>query len=255
MLMFPMMNPFIPTMNEQPPTLYAILNSIVNFGVDKEDKKKIPELAKYGRYKIFDFDYPLSDKVTKEVFEIMILNKFLMRRIGYETVTSFKIALSVKLNEIMPMYNKMFDMLDGWNIFNDGEVVDRIVSEEKNSLGSSNTTDSSSNNISSTVESENISDRRYSEMPENRITDIQDGNYLTEYNYDTNTDSSTTDTSGTSSGTSSTSTTNKDNNNLIERTTRTPSDKIRLYTEFINNRNSIYTMIFKELDSLFYGLA
>ena len=146
-------------------------------------------------------------------------------------------------------------MLDGWNIFNDGEVVDRIVSEEKNSLGSSNTTDSSSNNISSTVESENISDRRFSEMPENRITDIQDGNYLTEYNYDTNTDSSTTDTSGTSSGTSSTSTTNKDNNNLIERTTRTPSDKIRLYTEFINNRNGIYTMIFKELDSLFYGLA
>lgn len=247
MLMFPMMYPFIPTMNEQPPTLYAILNSIVNFGVDKENKKKIPELAKYGRYKIFDFDYPLSDKVTKEDFEVMILNKFLMRRIGYETVTSFKIALSVKLNEIMPMYNKMFDMLDGWNIFNDGEVVDRIVSEEKNTLGSSNT----SNNIGSTVESENISDRRFSEMPENRISDIRDGNYLTEYNYDTNTDSSTTNTSGTSS----TSTTNKDNNNLIERTKRTPSDKIRLYTEFINNRNGIYTMIFKELDSLFYGLA
>ena len=247
MLMFPMMNLFIPTMNEQPPTLYAILNSIVNFGVDKENKKKIPELAKYGRYKIFDFDYPLSDKVTKEDFEIMILNKFLMRRIGYETVTSFKIALSVKLNEIMPIYNKMFDMLDGWNIFNDGEVVDRIVSEEKNTLGSSNT----SNNIDSTVESEDISDRRYSEMPENRITDIKDGNYLTEYNYDTNTNSSTTNTSGTSS----TSTTNKDNNNLIEKTTRTPSDKIRLYTEFINNRNGIYTMIFKELDSLFYGLA
>lgn len=247
MWMFPMMYPFIPTMNEQPPTLYAILNSIVNFGVDKDDKKKIPELAKYGRYKIFDFDYPLSSKVTKEDFEVMILNKFLMRRIGYETVTSFKIALSVKLNEIMPMYNKMFDMLDGWNIFNDGEVVERIMSEEKNSLASSNT----SNNIGSTVESENISDRRFSEMPENRISDIRDGNYLTEYNYDTNTDSSTTNTSGTSS----TNTTNKDNNNLIERTTRTPSDKIRLYTEFINNRNGIYTMIFKELDSLFYGLA
>ena len=260
---------YIPTMNEKPPTVYSILNSIVNF--DSDDKTKIPDLSKSGRHKIFDFDYPLSDKISKESFEVMILNKFLMRRIGYETVTAFKIALNVKLNEIMPMYNKMFDMLQNWDIFNDGEDVMRTVSEEKNSNGSlSNTTNSTNStdvtsleNSSNSSTNSNNSDRRYSEMPENSISDVKDGKYITNYNYDvTNDSNNSTLQSNVSNSTNSESetinnstSTNKDNNNLIEKTTRTPSDKMKLYSEFINNRNSIYTMIFKELDSLFYGLA
>ena len=126
----PMLMPMIPTWNEKPPTLYSILESIVNF--DKEDKTKIKDLAKSGRETIFNFTYPLSNKVVKEDFECMILNHFIMRRIGFETVTAFRIQLNVKLNEIMPMYNKMFDMLDGWDIFNDGEVVTRDVEDERN---------------------------------------------------------------------------------------------------------------------------
>ena len=115
--------PPLPTNCDKPPTVYSILESIVNYG--KEDKTKIKDLAKVGRFKIFDFDYPLSDKISKEDFEIMILNHYLQRRIGFDTVTAFKIQLDVKLNEIMPLYNKMFDSIDGWNIFNDGEKISR----------------------------------------------------------------------------------------------------------------------------------
>ena len=86
-----------------PPTLYALLNSIVNF--DSETKTKIKDLASAGRSEIFDFTYPLSEKVEREDFEVLILNHFLMRCIGYDTLTAFKIALNVKLNEIMPIYN------------------------------------------------------------------------------------------------------------------------------------------------------
>ena len=32
-------------------------------------------------------------------------------------------------------------------------------------------------------------------------------------------------------------------------------DKMKIYKEFIENRKSIYTLIFEELDSLFYGLV
>lgn len=101
--------PFIPVMNEKPPTLYSLLQSIVNYG--KDEQTKIKDLAKVGRTTIFDFDYPLSDKITKEDFECMILNHFLMRRIGFETLTAFKIQLNVKMNSIMPMYNKLIDLL------------------------------------------------------------------------------------------------------------------------------------------------
>ena len=70
-----------------PPTLYVVLESMVNFS--SENKVKIKDLAKEGREKIFDFQYPLSDKIIKEDFECLILNHFMMRRIGFETIIIF----------------------------------------------------------------------------------------------------------------------------------------------------------------------
>ena len=86
--------PILPTNNYNTPTIYSILESIVNYG--KDDKTKIKNLAKEGRQKIFDFDYPLTDNISKEDFECMILNKFLMRRIGFETITAFKCQCIIK---------------------------------------------------------------------------------------------------------------------------------------------------------------
>jgi len=203
-----------------PPTIYSILKSFVYYD---DTQPKIKDLASTGRENIFDFDYPLSVHVEKEDFEVMILNHFLMRRIGYDTMTAFKIALNVKLNEIMPMYNKMFDALDGWNIFNDGE---RVVETGQNTLTNETT-------------SENTSDRRYSDTPQNGLSNVKDGKYITDYNFDTDNGSVSSESNGSDSRT----------------ITRTPSDKIKVYREFIENKKSIYTMIFEDLDSLFYGLV
>lgn len=204
-----------------PPTLYRILNSLVNY--DKEEQTKIKNLAAAGREDIFDFEYPLSTHVVKADFEVMILNHFLMRRIGYDTVNAFKIALNVKLNEIMPIYNKMFDMLDGWNLFNDGESI----------------SESGTNSLNNITSSQNISDRRYSDTPQNQLTNVQNGSYITDYNYDTDNGTTSASTMGTDS-------------RII---TRTPSDKIKIYKEFIENKKSIMTMIFEDLEPLFYGLV
>lgn len=229
---FPIM-PWLPTNCDLPPTLKSLMNSICNYG--KEEKTNIYNLAKGSRETIFNFDYPLSDKVNKEDFEIMILNHFIHRRIGFDTPTEFRIALNVKLNEIMPRYNKLFDMLDGWDLYNGGEVTERIQ------------TDNGTNTLNNTTNANNtnISDRRNSQMPQNEIQDVKDGNYMTDYNYDTNTDSGTTvsNTSGNNSNTTN------------ETITRSPSDKIRIYKEFMENVQNIYSLIFKDLDSLFYGLV
>lgn len=224
--------PWLPTNCDLPPTLKSLMNSICNYG--KEEKTNIYGLAKGSRSTIFNFDYPLSDKVNREEFEIMILNHYIHRRIGFDTPTEFRIALSVKLNEIMPIYNKMFDSLAGWDILNDGEVTERIQ------------TDNGNNTLNNTVNvnSQNISDRRFANMPQNRIEDVQDGSYMTDYNYDT--DNNSGETISNSNGTN-TNTTN-------ETIKRSPSDKIKIYKEFMENRKSIYTMIFNDLDELFYGL-
>lgn len=231
--LYPLMIPRLPNKNNKPPTMYQLLEAIVNYGTD--EKKKIKDLAKYGRAKIFDFDYPLTNKINKEEFESIILNKFMMRRIGFDTLTAFKLQLNVKLNEIMPIYNKMFDFLDGWDIFNDGEITTRDRNYNGNSSISSNI---SANNT-------NTSDRRFSELPQNDISNIKDGRYMTDYNLDTDTGNSSSNSSSSSN----------DSNLEHETITRTPADKLRLYREFLENKNSIYTMIFNDLEELFYQLV
>lgn len=288
-MFIPMLMPMIPTWNEKPPTLYSILESIVNF--DKEDKTKIKDLAKSGRSTIFNFNYPLSNKVVKEDFECMILNHFIMRRIGFETVTAFRIQLNVKLNEIMPMYNKMFDMLDGWDLFNDGERVTREVNDTRNitttsESTSANNSSSSNDNIvtsnnnttntttnTSTTTAQNISDNRNSDTPQNRLSEVRSGEYVDDYQYrqDNNEASDESSSSGSSVNTSTTNnntevesesqTTNNSEDNTqnigstTETTIRTPADKLKIYQDFIENKQNIYTMIFKDLEDLFYQLV
>lgn len=217
---------------QEPPTVYALLNSYVNFS--REVPVKINDLAKTGRAMFFDFDYPLAHGIDKESFETMILNHFLMRRIGYETVTAFKIALNVKMNEIMPLYNKLFESINNWNLFSDGEVITRMAND--------NTTTGTSNSNMTT--NSTTSDRRYSDTPENKMTDVRDGNYVTEYNYDQDSSSS-----GSNSISNTTNT-----NTQSETINRSPSDKMRLYSEFLQSKQNIYTMIFKDLDPLFYQI-
>ena len=225
----PILMPRIPIIDERPPKLYNLLESLVNYG--KEDKTKIKNLAKESRTTIFDFDYPLSEKVNKEDFECMILNHFLLRRIGFETFTTFQIQLNVKLNEIMPLYNKMFDVLDGWNIFNDGELVERNVKSENTLNNSSETT------------GKNIEDLRYSDTPQNQLENLIDGSYVTDSNYNQR-NSENKDKSE-----------SKGNSSSDETIKRSPADKISIYKEFQENLNNIYSMIFKDLECLFYQLV
>ena len=232
--------------NEKPPTIYALLNSIVNFGKPESEKVKIKDLAKAGRAKIFDFDYPLTENIKKEDFEVMILNKFLMRRIGFQTLTPFQIQLNVKLNEIMPLYNKMFDALENWNIFYDGETVTRTQDEtRKSKLDNTSKLDNISNN-----NIEDISDRRYSDTPQSHLKNIKDESYVTDYNYDTN----TTKSNNTTISNNTTNSNGEDNNKIQEKIERTPANKIEIYKEFKENIQSIYSMIFKDLEELFYQI-
>lgn len=206
----------------KPPTLQAIMNSIVNFGVSEENQKKINELAKYARTTIFDFDYPLTSNISKEDFEVNILNHFIMRRIGFDTVNAFKIFLNNKLNEIMPLYNKLFDSIDGWNLFNDG------YSETRNRT----------NTLKGDTQSYNVDDNRYSDTPQSNLDNIREAKYVTGYGYNQNNSNATTNTKGVEN----------------ETITKTPADKIKIYKEFLESKQNIYTMIYNDLDSLFYGL-
>lgn len=223
--MYPIYNPFyfntpfyIPDTNFfRPPQLFDLLNSMVNF--DREEQVKISDLPRVASSMVFDFDYPLSTKVNKQDFETMILKKFFNRRIGYETYTSWKMALDVKLNEIMPVYNKLFDALASWDLFKDGENYKRTINNETG------------------TETNNTNTVKNSNLPQNEIDEIDDGNYMTNYTKATN--------NGTGSGTSET----------VETFEKDSANKLEIYNSFLQNRANIMSLIFKDLDSLFYGLS
>ena len=230
-MIFPwIMSPNLPNYDFfRPPLLYDLMNSMTNFGA--EQQTKIKDLARASSSQIFDFDYPLSSRVDKEDFETMILNHFIDRRIAFETYTLFHIKLETKMNEIMPFYNKIFDSFYNWNLFTDGGNV------SKDSTDNRTTSTTSSSTTSGT------SDRRNSKMPQNNLTEIQNGEYLSEYNYDT--------VSGTDSSTGSGS-----DANVYHETSHTDvTNRIDVYERFIENRNKTMTMIFDDLESLFYGLV
>lgn len=208
-------------MNPKPPTLYAIMNSIANF--DVENKTKIRNLAKATHTQIFDFDYVLSSAIDKEDFECQILNHYIMRRIGFDTFTAFQLYLENKLQEILPFYNKMFDALNDFNLFNDGEVITRTQTD----------------NGTSSLNSTSSQDTRFSEFPLNQLEDITDGSYVTNQTINNGNISN----SGTNANTT---------NETIH---RSPVDKMELYKKYLETKNSIMTMIYKDLDILFYGIA
>ena len=223
-----MMNPYLmtnflipklPANNDMPPTIYQILNSIANYGKDEEDITKMKNLAKVGREKIFDFEYPLTSLITKEEFEVNILNRFMLRRIGFDTVSVFSIMLGNKLNDIMPKYNIMFESVKNWNLFSDGETETRNV------------------NVDNTLNSQTTSDRRNSELPQSEIDNVKNASYLTDYNYDQNLDSST------------------GNSKTVETINRSQKEKTQLYLDFQNELKSIYSLIYKDLDCLFYQIC
>ena len=220
-------------MNPKPPTLYALMNSIVNYG--KEEQTKIRDLASACHEEIFDFNYDLSDKVSKNQFEIDILNHYIERRIGFDTMTSFQLHLENKLHEILPYYNTLFDALSDYKLFNDGEVISRELtgSREIETDGSTSTTGS------------NTSDRRFSKFPQNQLTDISSGSYVSEQNYDTDSLSNSVDTD----------TNSNESNTENEVITRSPTDKMKLYESYLKTKNSIMSRIYKDLDCLFYQMV
>lgn len=196
---------------------------------------------------VFDFDYPLFEKLDKDKFETNILEYFIQRRIGFETYTVFKMQLRNKLNVIMPYYNKLFSFLDGWDLFIDGETITHtLTGTDKKQTDS--TTD---NTLNSTTQDTSEQDLRNSKYPQNQIEDLKDGSYVSDANFNKFSNNG----SSNSTGNTTYNENNNSTNTLEEETKRTPADKLAIYNSFIESKNNIMQKIYDELDVLFYQLV
>lgn len=270
---------------DEPPTLYSLMKSMAPADTNTND------LWKFGRKYFFSFEYDLQH-LDKETFEKMILNHYLTRRINFQTAELFKIMLENKLLEVLPKYNLLFNNIY-FNIFDNGttERVNQFNehyadnSAEKNFTnenlnssvkGEQQTFANMENNIinNATNNSSTTNTRKFSDTPQNLINDITDDNYLTEYETTSN---ENTNTVGENNNTKTTqnSTLNNSNLTLSNNSRNYSNNKDSYYNKTNTNKEnvvntsnkldsiikiqqeykSVFTLLYKDLDCLFYGLV
>mgnify|MGYP007026709381 CR=1 FL=1 len=239
----------------QPLGFYELLK-MLTYG---ENPTNLTDLISKAKVHIFDFEYGIKSE-AKVDFEIMFIRHFLNRRIGYETYSIWKNYLITKLYEIIPKYNLMFNAIDNWDIF----LAEKEVREQLTNTSSIAHTDTESvskqsnngSNQNASVSADKV-DQRFSDTPQNKLADIQNGTYLSSYQL-TQTDStastanvsSNSNTIGAKSGATAR---DKASGNLNETITRTNFDVDR-YLKFQNNFDNIISQMFKDLDCLFYQI-
>ena len=214
------------TLNDEPPTLYSLMESYINYGKEESEKVKIIDLPNAFKDYLFDFNYPLDDSL-KPSFEENFLNHYMMRRIGFETYMSFKIHLKDKLNIIMPKYNKM--LLEYANI--DFKGIKEIHSKSYRKSIDEETSGTSNN----------ITDNRFSSLPQDEIGDIQNGTYMTDYTYNQS--------SGRLGGTLS------NDENYTETLEIDKGDPTDEYIKLQDKISNIYDLIYRELNCLFFQVV
>lgn len=85
--------------------------------------------------------YPIFDAAYRVALNTKIKNHFYFREIGFETAGRFKFHLNAVLNEVMPLYNKMYN--SELLVFN--PLYNTDVSEENSRENSANATSINSN--------------------------------------------------------------------------------------------------------------
>ena len=214
--------------------------------------------------KIFNFDFPLFDETYRLPLEKKILRHFYVREIGFETVGLWKYWLNVKLNEIMPYYNKLYSsaLLD-LDPFRDTDYTrsGTKAGTQDEKTESSYTDEGANASQSATSDSGNrTAYDLYSDTPQGALTGVENQTYLTDArkNTDTVSNSGQVTSSGTDTKTGERTDTKTAGNaeNYFERIagkmSSTPYSE--LLTKYRDTFLNIDMMVIKEFEDCFLGL-
>lgn len=180
---------------------------------------KIDEILDKAVPKVFDFEWPIFDEEYRVPLEKKILRYFYTREIGCETYGLWKLMLQNKLCEIMPYYNQLYKselLMAGVNPLTDvdytksgnrtDEGADTRTTEREGTDNTETTATSkdvkkgeTSGRDSTSVYGNQTHIKKYSDTPQGTLTGVENGTYLTEAEF--NTDSDDTNTTVTTSGT------------------------------------------------------
>lgn len=226
----------------------------VNSGLDESvGYDNISQVIANSRAKIFDFDYPIFDENYRATLETKILKHYYTREIGLETVGLWKHFLDMRMNEIMPYYNKLYESeLLEFDPFGDVDYTrEGNRNDVSNTNGESTTTDGGEDTKSGTDTPKRSTWDLYSDTPQGGVAGINAGEASVGSNaYLTNARHVIED--GTGSSNSETIEYGKTSNNVSEGTTESEGT----YTERVKGKmgNRSYTKMLQELRETFLNI-
>lgn len=209
-------------------------SSVELLGVNEVIEKALPF--------IFDFTFPIFNENYRQTLERKIIKHYYTREIGYETVGLWKLKLGIKLNEIMPYYNKLYksELLD----FNP------LLTENRTKSGIRNNDSTSTHNEKEKETNSGVTNNWSveSDTPQGGLSGVINDNYLSyasKQNNDTNSDRNKQ-----SNGNNVT-----NNNETWEETSHGYNGNAsELLTKYRETFLNIDMMIISELENLFMGV-
>lgn len=164
-------------------SLVGKTKSVGSNGIESVIEKAVPQ--------IFDFGFPIFKEEYRNVLATKILKHYYTREIGYETYGLWKFKLGVRLNEIMPYYNQLYEstLLE----FNPLYDVDYTRTHEREKNTEENGTSSRNSNTVNKSNSENSGSVGKTGKVDGETTTSYEGTSQTERsgNSSTNTDTNT----------------------------------------------------------------
>lgn len=146
---------------------------------DSQGYSKIDDIVANSLSKVFDFYFPIFDENYRSVLETKILKHYYTREIGFETVSLWKHFMAIRLNEIMPKYNKLYEAESlGFDPFANMDYKETYEGEDNGT--NSNTGNGSINeDIEDNTNRDSSSMDKFSDTPQGAVTNLDNGTYLT----------------------------------------------------------------------------
>lgn len=222
-------------------TLMGIVNAIA--GMDTSlDFGELEDVIPSVAPKIFDFYYPfynnnLQDKAN---FEQQFIWHFLHSEIGFETYGWWKSRLKSLLTDIMPKYERIWDIeQEQYNMFDTVNMTrSKTASNEGDTIGTTeNTTNATGENSDA-----------FSDTPQGALTGVITNNYLTNFRQIKDTTNNKSNTSNSSK------LTGHEESSESWRGKESAEPYINIVVKERENALNINMMIFNDCEKLFMGV-
>lgn len=194
--------------------------------------------------------YIIYDENYRKILNNKILDHYSFEEIGFESPAMFAHYLKVRLQEIMPKYNKLYES----ELLKIDPLINYSIKEkmDRKNEGKATSLSQSSNNTNSSSSQDNEQNHVFQNTPQGNLAyeDINNYSYATTHDMEKNSESINGKKESTSKVNDSTDT-NSTENYIKTLTGNNNISSTKLYLEYVNNFIHIDKLIIDELEDLF----